>query len=157
MAELDDGGVVMVADVDLTVSDVGSIAGSIEVDDGVGSDTAVDLGVVVVVSPDRFLGDGNGDDVVAGADVDFAASIDGSSVRSIWDDDGVAVDTDVDSVVSVDVTSVGFLWDGDCVATGADVDLAVLVEVESVRSIWDDDGVVAFNRRGFGSGSCCFA
>ena len=62
MAELDDGGVVVVADdVESTASDVGSTTGSSGVDGGVGSDTAVDLGVVAVVLPDGLLGDGNGD------------------------------------------------------------------------------------------------
>ena len=58
MAELDDGGVVVVAD------DVESTTGSSGVDGGdggVGSDTAADLGVVAVVLPDGLLGDGNGD------------------------------------------------------------------------------------------------
>jgi len=100
VAEFDDGGVVVVADdVESTASDVGSTTGSSGVDGGVGSDTAVDLGVVAVVSPDGLLGDGNGDGVVAGADGEFAASTDGSSVRSIWDDDCMASGVDVDLAV----------------------------------------------------------
>ena len=69
--------------------------------------------------------------MVAGADGEFAASTDGSFVRSIWND--------------------------DCMALGVDVDLAVWVEVESVRSNWfDDSGVAPTDVGAVGSGDGTF-